>query len=94
VGVKLGREFRIIYVILKGPPTDSGAAGISFNKEFPVPFWEIEKALTRYDIDYLLFHCEESISALFGYDYGTPGVLVKGVSEVNSQSFYVKGEIL
>ena len=81
MGVKLRREFRIIYVILKSPSTDGGTAGISFNKELPVLFWKIENALTRHDIDYLLFHREESISALFGDDYGTLGVLVEGVSE-------------
>jgi len=94
VGVKLRREFRIVYVILKGPSTDCGTAGIGFNEEFPIPLWKIEETLTRYDIDYLLFHREESISALFGDDYGTLGVLVEGVSEVSSQSFYIKGEIL
>jgi|TARA_B110000046_G_scaffold156917_1_gene167967 hypothetical protein len=92
--MELRRELRIVYVVLKGPPTDGGAAGISLNEELPVPLGEIQKTLTGNDVDYFLLHREKRIPALFRNANGTFGAFVKGVSEVNSQSFYVKGEIL
>ena len=92
--MELRRELRIVYVVLKSPPTDSGTAGISFDEELLVPLGEIQKALTGNDVDYSLLHREESIPALFRNDNGTLGALVEGVSEADSQSSYVKGKIL
>ena len=92
--MELRRELRIVYVVLKSPPTDSGAAGISFDEELLVLLGEIQKAFTGNDVDYFLLHREKRIPALFRNDNGTHGALVEGVSEVDSQSFYVKGEVL